>query len=94
MLGSLEADPQFQRLGIKQEKTHLCVVHFSELHGTILLKSGSAQESSCLCICHLAYKCRPLWLYTDLGGKPFVFSLSVAICFAQYHLSGGQGPPF
>ena len=29
----LEADPQFQRLDIEQEKTYLCVVRFSELHG-------------------------------------------------------------
>ena len=42
MLGGLEADPQFQRLGIEQEKTYLCVVRFSELHGTFLLKGGSA----------------------------------------------------
>ena len=37
MLGGLEADPQFLRLGIKQEKTYFCVVRFSELHGTFLL---------------------------------------------------------
>ena len=55
MLGGLEADLQFLRLGIEQEKTHLCVVRFSELPGTFLLKGGSAQDSSCLCICHLAY---------------------------------------
>ena len=55
MLGGLEADLQFQRLDIEQEKTYLCVVRFSELHGTFLLKGKSAQESSCLCICHLAY---------------------------------------
>ena len=60
MIGGLEADLQFLRLGIEQEKTYLCVVHFSELHGTFLLKGGSAQESSCLSICHLAYICRPL----------------------------------
>ena len=42
MLGGLEADPQFQRLDIEQEKTYLCVVRFSELHGTFLLKGGSA----------------------------------------------------
>jgi len=55
VLGGLEADPQFQRLDIEQEKTYFCVVRFSELHGTFLFKGGSAQESSCLCICHLAY---------------------------------------
>ena len=38
MLGGLEADLQFQRLDIEQEKTYLCVVRFSELHGTFLLK--------------------------------------------------------
>ena len=53
--GGLEADLQFQRLDIEQEKTYLCVIRFSELHGTFFLKGGSAQESSCLCICHLAY---------------------------------------
>jgi len=55
VLGGLEADPRFQRLGIEQEKTYFYVVRFSELAGTFLLKGGSAQESSCLCICHLAY---------------------------------------
>ena len=39
MLGGLEADPQFLRLGIEQEKTYLCVIRFSELHGTFLLKA-------------------------------------------------------
>ena len=38
MLGGLEAGPQFQRLGIEQEKTYLCVVRFSELHGTFFQK--------------------------------------------------------
>ena len=60
MLGGLEADPQFQRLEIEQEKTYLFVVRFSELHEIFLLKGGSAQESSCLCNCHLAYICKPL----------------------------------
>ena len=44
MLGGLEADSQFLRLGIEQEKTYLCVIRFSELHGTFLLKGGSAKR--------------------------------------------------
>ena len=60
MIGGLEADLQFLRLGIEQEKTFVSVIRFSELHGTFLLKGGSTQELSCLCIRHLAYICRPL----------------------------------
>ena len=40
MLGGLEADLQFQRLDIEQEKTYLCVVRFFKLYGTFLLKGG------------------------------------------------------
>ena len=35
-----------------------------------------------------------LFTFTVLGGKPCVWRLSVAICFAKYHISGGQGPLF
>ena len=42
----LEADPQFQRLDIEQEKTYLCVVRFSELHGASYLEGGSAWRIS------------------------------------------------
>ena len=42
MLSGLDADLQFLRLGIEQEKT----VRFSELHGTFLLKGGSCHAQS------------------------------------------------
>ena len=38
MLDDLEADLQFLRLGIEQEKTFVSVIRFSELHGTLSLK--------------------------------------------------------
>ena len=83
MLGGLEADLQFQRLDIEQEKTYLCVVRFSELHGTFLLKGGSAQESSCLCI----YLPSGLYMQAALAsysfGREALCVACVALCVTQ-----------